>query len=153
MSSFIYDEIFLKSDSSEKIIEKVKNGEIEEILNNLCFVNETNSIVLNYLYFKYIATKETYKYIMDFIINVIDKCLIHKSSFSVFVNMKGMKLIDIDKHRHFIQNMSTLLKDRYPNKLEKCFIHNAPIIFTQLYSVICLFIDKETQTKIVLVKN
>ena len=41
-----------------------------------------------------------------------------------------------------------IIKKKYPNKLEKCYVHNAPVIFEKLYSIISLFIDEETQKKI-----
>jgi hypothetical protein len=67
--------------------------------------------------------------------------------------MKKISLTDIDKHRIFIQNLSSCLKDKYPDKLSKCYIYNPPIVFKQIFNIISVFIDKETQKKIELVKN
>jgi ribosomal protein S17E len=67
--------------------------------------------------------------------------------------MKKISLSDIDKHKIFIQNISTYLKEKYPDKLLKCFIHNAPFVFKQIFNIISTFIDKETQKKIELVKE
>ena len=48
----------------------------------------------------------------------------------------------------FVQQMSTTLKEKFPDKLELCYIHNAPFIFKQIYTFLSLLIDKNTLTKI-----
>jgi hypothetical protein len=62
--------------------------------------------------------------------------------------MKGLTLTDIDKHINFIQSISGLFKEKYPFLLEKCFVHNAPFVFSKLLHLISLLIDKETRDKI-----
>lgn len=151
LSNKIFSEINENS-SSEKIIHKVKNGEWRDILNGLCCIKE-NSIILNYIYFKHIAKDETYNYILNYITNNIDQVLQKNNQFIVHVNMKNLTIVDIDKHKVFIQNMSGFLKDKYPQKLSKCYVYNAPFIFTQIFAIVSMFIDKDTQKKIELVVN
>jgi hypothetical protein len=67
--------------------------------------------------------------------------------------MKKLSISDIDKHKGFIQYISLYFQEKYPNKLAKCYIYNSPFVFNQLYNIICMFIDKETQKKIELVVN
>ena len=50
-------------------------------------------------------------------------------------------------------NFINYLKDKYPEKLAKCYVYNAPFIFTQIFNIVSMFIDKETQKKIELVKK
>jgi hypothetical protein len=69
----------------------------------------------------------------------------------VHVNLKKLTLIDIDKHKEFIQDMSGHLKNKYPDKLIKCYIYNAPFVFSQIFNIVSLFIDKDTQKKIELI--
>lgn len=141
-----------ENSSSEKIIDKVKKGEWCDILNGLCQIKE-NSVMLNYIYFKNIANVNTYGYILNYITNKIDNILYTNNKFIVHVNMKNLTIIDIDKHKIFIQQMSEYLKDKYPQKLSKCYVYNAPFIFTQIFSIVSMFIDKDTQKKIELVVN
>jgi hypothetical protein len=146
---------FIKNDeyeTPEKIMNKIQKGELNDILSKLCFVNE-NNIVIDYIYFKYLATNTTYNYILIYITNNINNILLKNNDFVVHVNMKKISLTDIDKHKLFIQNFSSYLKENYPDKLSKCYIYNAPTIFKQILNIISVFIDKETQTKIELVKN
>jgi hypothetical protein len=146
---------FIKNDeyeTPEKIMNKIQKGELNDILSKLCFVNE-NNIVIDYIYFKYLATNITYNYILIYITNNINNILSKNNDFVVHVNMKKISLTDVDKHKLFIQNFSSYLKENYPDKLSKCYIYNAPVIFKQILNIISVFIDKETQTKIELVKN
>lgn len=138
--------------SSEKILEKVKKGEWNDILYGLCSIKE-NIVLLNYVYFKHIAKEDTYKYILNYLVTSLDNMLIMNSKFIVHLNMKNLTITDIDKHKIFIQEMADCFKNRYPQKLEKCYVYNAPFIFSQIYNMIGVFIDKETQQKIELVNK
>lgn len=129
----------------------LQQGDINSIGNNLCFVNN-NMIILNYPYFKYFAHKETYNFILNYIISIIDNLLIKNESAILHVNMQSITLSDIDKHKTFIKNISNLFKNRYPNKLNRCYIHNTPNMFEQIYKILKLFIDQETIDKIIIVK-
>ena len=62
--------------------------------------------------------------------------------------MNSLSIIDIEKHRIFFIMASKLFSEKYPDRLNKCFIYNAPYIFEKLFSMISMFIDKETQSKI-----
>jgi len=137
---------------SDIIIAKIKNGEWQFILNGLCNI-ENNSLIIDYNYFKYFASKDTYHLILKLITNNIDSILNTNELFSVYVNMKTLTISEIDKHRDFISHISGYLKEKYPNKLAKCYVYNAPFVFSTLFNIICLFIDKETQSKIELVNK
>jgi hypothetical protein len=140
-----------KNENTEIIISKIKNGEWQYILHGLCNINN-NSLIIDYNYFKYFASNQTYNLITQIITNNIDIILQKNDLFIVYVNMNKLTITEIDKHKDFIKYISAFLKERYPNKLSKCFVYNAPFVFSQLFNIICLFIDKETQSKIELVK-
>ena len=142
----------IENSSSEKIIDNVRKGKWNDILTGLCTIKE-NCVILNYIYFKYIAKQDTYRYILNYITNNIDKILATNNEFIVHVNMKNLTIVDIDKHKDYIKYISEFLKDKYPEKLAKCYVYNAPFIFAQIFNIVSKFIDKETQKKIVLVKK
>lgn len=141
-----------KNENSEIIISKIKNGEWQYILHCLCNINN-NSLIIDYNYFKYFASNQTYNLITQIITNNIDIILQKNDLFIVYVNMNKLTITEIDKHKDFIKYISVFLKEKYPNKLYKCFVYNAPFVFSQLFNIICLFIDKETQSKIELIKH
>jgi hypothetical protein len=151
----LLNNIFLENDeyeTPEKITSKIQKNELNDILSKLCFIIE-NNIIIDYIYFKYLATNTTYNYILMYITNNINNILLENNDFIVHVNMKKISLSDVDKHKLFIQNLSSYLKESYPDKLSKCYIYNAPGVFKQILNIISIFIDKETQEKIELVKH
>ena len=149
----IDSELFVETNDSisEKIITKIKKGEWNEVLNSICDI-KNNKIIIDYIYFKYFATKETYSIILALISKNIDIILSSHNTFSVYINMKSLTMVEIDKHKFFIQHIASILKEKYPSKLCKCYIYNAPFVFSQFFNIISLFVDKETISKIELVK-
>jgi hypothetical protein len=132
--------------------QKLQEGNWTDILNNVCFIKE-NEVVIDYMYFKHFANGETYNFILSTIVNNIDSILNMNDKFVVHINMKSLGISDFEKHRHFIQSIADFFKERYDGKLIKCYIYNAPFIFSQVFNIIIAFIDKETQNKIVVIDN
>uniref|UniRef100_A0A6C0KQ08 CRAL-TRIO domain-containing protein n=1 Tax=viral metagenome TaxID=1070528 RepID=A0A6C0KQ08_9ZZZZ len=135
----------------EFIISKIQKGDLHFILNEFCFINN-NYLILNYKYFKYFGCKETYKLILEYLTKKIDEILINNNLFTIYLNMNSLTISEIDKHYDFIKQMSFFFKQKYPNKLEKCFIYNTPFVFSQFYKIISIFLDKETQKKIEIIQ-
>jgi hypothetical protein len=136
--------------SSKTIIDKIKRGDWDSILHNLCNIND-NAIIVDYTCFKLVANISTYDVIIMLICKNIDNILLTNDTVSIHINLKTLSVLDIDKHKQFIQHFACFMKEKYPNKLAKCYVYNAPFVFAQLLNVLSLFIDKETQSKIVLV--
>ena len=86
-------------------------------------------------------------------IHIIEHSMQMSSQIVVDMDLTGITLIDIDKYKYFIQEASVILKYRFPDILNVCYIKNAPFIFSQLIKVFGLFIDKKTQKKMVLVDD
>jgi hypothetical protein len=146
-------EHFRKNDVNKVvIIEKIKNKKYDEIFDGLCCAKE-NSIILHYSYFKHFAMNDTYDIILQFIVSNIENVLKNNETFSVHVNANNLSITDVDKHRSFILKMSQTLSEKFPYKLHKCYIYDAPFIFSQVFSIVSKFIDKETQRKIHVVNN
>ncbi len=124
----------------------------KNVFANMCYIKE-NNVVLNYIFFKLIAKEQKYNGILDYITNNIDKVLLKYPEFIVHVDMKNLTIVEIDKHKEYIKFVSEIFKNKYPRKLEKCYVYNAPFIFTQILHTVSMFIDKETQKKIILVKR
>ena len=148
-------EIFIPifdSSSSEIILSKIQKKEWQFIFEGLCNI-QNNSVIIDYKYFKICAGKDTYDTLLNYLIMKIDSVLNNKSTFCTYINLKNLTVLEIDKHGQFIQYLSTILKDKYPNKLEKCYIYNAPFVFAKIYNIVSMFIDKDTQQKIQLISS
>ena len=136
---------------SENILSKIKQGDWQYILNGICNIRE-NYLIVDCIYIKHFATKQTYPMIIDLIANSINKVLSVYSKFVVHVNIRSMKIKDLDNNRDFLRDMSKCLKERFPDRLDKCYVYNATTIFTQILNIISMFIDKDTKEKIRLIK-
>lgn len=136
---------------SENILSKIKQGDWQYILNGICYIRD-NALIMDIIYVKHFATKETQQIIIDLIINNINNVLNIYAKFVVHVNIHSMKIRDVDNNRDFIRNMSKCLKERFTDKLDKCYIYNATTMFSQILNVISMFIDKDTKEKIRLIK-
>ena len=126
---------------------------ISEILSYVSFIVRENEMVLDTRYFVLIASPETYNIILESVICKIVKILENYQTVIVHLNMKTFTLTHVDKHYSFIKNICILLQERFPDKLEKCFVYNATFLFSQLFKIVSKFIDKKTQKKIELVKD
>lgn len=143
---------FKEIESDDMIRNKIIRGEWKDLLSNLCNIDINDCISINYPYFKYIGSSYTYETIITHICRTIDEALLNNDIFSVRINFKSLSVSEINKHKTFLLNLAALMKAKYPNQLEKCYIHNAPTIFTQLLCLISMFVDKETRAKMVLIQ-
>jgi len=127
---------------------------LTELLSKLCFT-VGNEIVLDYRYFKFIAAKENYPFIIQYIVSMMESMIKTQCQNTLIfhVNMSSITLLHIEKYYSFIQELSDVLKESFPDKLETCYIYNAPFIFSKLFHVMSVMIDKKTLSKIKLVKE
>jgi hypothetical protein len=145
-----------KSIKSDKILFQNNFSELNDNLDNFCYIESENNIIIDHYFFKqYIKNKPEYKdslNTLNHMINKIENVLLNYDSFNVHLKIRSLTLIEIDKHKDLISMMSIILKQRFPDKLNSCLIYDAPFIFSSLFSLISSFIDKETQKKIQLIK-
>ena len=80
--------------------------------------------------------------------NRFDEYLIKYPQAIVHLNIFGINLSALDKHRSFLVNVSQIFSLRYPDILKACYVHNATFIFSQLVNIVSLFVDKITMQKI-----
>jgi hypothetical protein len=153
-SSIIKKKYFLDAPIINNIPLFIKNKTMNDLLLGFCNVNEHNEVILNYSYLKIIKqliqTMDN-DFIIDHVVQMIDLVLTKNVYFTVHVSLKSLTISDIEKYYSFISNISETLKKKFPDKLEKCFIYNAPFIFSQIFNIISSFVDKPTIAKIQLV--
>jgi hypothetical protein len=153
-SSIIKKKYFSDAPIINNIPTFIKHKTMNDLLLGFCNINEDNDIMLNYSYLKIIKqliqTLDNH-FIIDHVVQMIDQVLNKHSFFTVHVSLKSLTISDIEKYYSFISNISETLKKKFPDKLEKCFIYNAPFIFSQIFNIISSFVDKPTIVKIQLV--
>ncbi len=129
---------------------KLNEEKLQELLYNFCHIdnNNNNEIILNYKYFKTINSILDNNNILNYLIFIIDHVLKKQDSFIIHVFIENLSILEIDKNKGFIIFMTNILKERFPEKLELCYIHEAPFIFKQIYNFLSIIIDKKTLSKI-----
>ncbi len=141
------------TESSEEVMKRISiASSAEELINQICY-SDGDVLVVDYRYFKYIASVASYQLITNRVVEMIDLILLNHPKFIAHICIKNLTLGDIDKHLSYIKRLSDVLKARYQDKMATCSIHKAPFIFAQIYGIVSCFIDKETQAKMVLVKK
>jgi hypothetical protein len=151
--SSIKDKFLLDDNFKPKNTFQQSNKTLSELLLGFCHSNEENEIILDCRYFKLIYNLNFTDgdYIIQHVINIIRTTLEKKELFIIHLCLKSLSLTDVDKYYKFICKISEVLKNTFPDKLEKCFIYKAPFIFSQLFSIISAFVDKKTMAKLELV--
>jgi hypothetical protein len=156
MSLDIQQQIFTHFSSNENIKNTKKNIMktcLNEVLKNLCFSLDNKNIVLDFRYFKFLSSSENYDLIISFIVSVIQNVLKNKETVILHVNMDTITLLHVEKHFGFIKNFSQILNNKFPDRLNVCYIYNASFVFSKILGIVSIFIDKTTQQKIKLVKE
>lgn len=127
----------------------------EDYLKKACFLYKDNIIVINYSYLKWIMKNGicTNEYLIEYIMNIFRETVKYYTNFIIHINSNHLTMLDIDKYYLFIKNISIIMKETFPNNLDKCFVYNAPFIFSKLFSILSVFIDKVTLKKIKIVDS
>lgn len=149
------DSLFNSSNNSyfnELIITKIKEYDFQYILNHLCFIKD-DYIVIDFNYVKSFVTTETYPIITQFVVQKFDEYLAIYPQVIIHLNISSLTLTLLDKHKNFFINMSQFFAIKYPNILKECYVYNATFVFSQLISIVSLFVDKGTMQKIQIVKR
>jgi hypothetical protein len=120
---------------------------------HFCHTTDRNVVELKHVYFKQLFLQTTSANIIEHMTRIIEHSLQFGSEIIVHMDLTGITLLDIDRYKYFIQEAAIMMKHRFPDILNVCYITNAPFIFSQLIKVFGLFIDKKTQKKMILVED
>jgi hypothetical protein len=122
----------------------------QEILDKVCYIID-DCIYMDYRFFKPIGNATVYEPLIAHIIEKIRQLLLKTPLLIVHVSLKGFSIREMEKHITFFKRISVALDTHYPRKLTGCYVYNSSSIFTQLFSLLTCFIDKETLKKVQLV--
>jgi hypothetical protein len=122
----------------------------QEILDKVCYIID-NCIYMDYRFFKPIGNPTVYEPLVAHIIEKIKQVLLLTPALIVHVSLKGFSIREMEKHMNFFKYISIALDTRYPKKLTTCYVYNSSSMFTQLFSLLSYFIDKDTLNKVQLI--
>jgi hypothetical protein len=127
---------------------RLNEEKIRELLYNFCHNKINNEIEISYKFFKSITIFIDKREILNYLLLIIENVLNKYETFIIHVNIEKLSLLEIEKNKDFIQNMSSVLREKFPDKLDFCIIHEGSFIFKQIYNLLTMFIDKKTLKKI-----
>ncbi len=117
---------------------------------------ETDNLVTLVIESKYFKKQKTYRQVIIHVLDTVSKALLisQKNKYEIFdlivyVDRENTSQIDIK----FFKDMIMLLTDTFPNRLNKCYIVNLPVILYSVITTLSIFLYKETKDKIVLMKG
>jgi hypothetical protein len=131
---------------------EINEEKIREVLNTFCYIKSNNEIIINYESFKILNTIIDKKVILNHLLYTIETVLNQFELFIVHANIKKLTLLEIDKNKDFIYEMSNILKEKFNDKLDSCYIYDSSFIFKQIHQLLAMFVDKKTITKIIFSK-
>ena len=112
-----------------------------------------NDVYINYQEFKETPEPKDYDEITRTIVDAMNKALKENSLFIVHFDMKTLTLSDLEHYMKYSQNLAKILQTLFPNKLQTCYVYNAPSFIKASYHVFFkLFMDSVTRKKIILVE-
>lgn len=141
--------------SSQIVKNNLSNETIKlaELLHNFCYISSNeNDVTLNFKSLKLINKQLSNDFLLEHLMTNIDLVLTKYNVFKFHINVKSISILDVDKNKEFIKKASIVLKERYPLRLDVCYIYDAPSMFTNIFKLIFAFVDKETQKKIKIVE-
>lgn len=116
-------------------------------LHKFCSINE-KSAHINYSVFKHVANDKNYDIITHFIVKSLKSVLDNYELFTIHLSLKSLTMTDLTKHQKYIVRVCNLFKHEFQDKLDVCFIYDAPFVFSQFIAIVSKLVDKKTQNKI-----
>ena len=149
INKIIFEKNHIKSN---QIIEKIKTQQFKEILNGIGHIRD-NCIIIEFKFFKYFSMPNTHDLITSHMDQITNEVVSKYNNFNVHLNLQSFSIADADKHGTYIRSIASFFADKYPEKLNKCYIYNASFFFETILKIINTFIDKDTLKKLVLIKE
>ena len=151
-SPYSYETLFSKTHiKSTQILEKIRQKKFDEILDGIGHIKD-NCLVIEFKFFKYFSVPVTHDLITSHMDQLMSEIVSKYNKFNVHMNLQSFSIADADKHSGYIRSISGFFADKYPERLNKCYIYNASFFFETILKIINTFIDKDTLKKIVLIK-
>jgi len=136
---------------SNQIIKKIRDQQFKEILNGIGHIRN-NCIIIEFKFFKYFSMQSTHDLITCHMDQITSEIVSKYTNFNVHLNLQSFSIADADKHSTYIRSIASFFANKYPEKLNKCYIYNASFFFETILKIINTFIDKDTLKKLVLIK-
>jgi hypothetical protein len=125
---------------------------IHDIIPIFCS-NQDDTMFLNFYCMKWLTNLE--KTVFIDIIRSNLHAVIEKGypKVTIHVCLKSLSISQIDKYYSLFRDASTIFKEEFPDRLEKCYLYHCSSIFTYIYKLISHLLEKETLKRVEVYKN
>jgi len=136
----------------ENIKKKGVNIHLNEIITLFCH-NDKNTIFINFYcikWFKNIEKKKIIDIIRENILTVIENGY---EKMTIHVCLKSLSVSQVDTYYSLFKDASTVFKNEFPERLEKCYLYHCSSIFTYIYKLISMMLEPSTLERVEVYKN
>lgn len=130
---------------------------IVDLCQQMCQVRPHSQLSFSYLPFDQLAGSQTYAGILFFLDMVLEPIVLTNAAatttsaaagITVELDLTGFTLASFMRHLKFFRRVATHFQTKYPNRLQKCWVHNAPTFVRQVCTMLATFVDARTMEKI-----
>jgi hypothetical protein len=131
----------------------VDNMDLNLLFNSIIQIRGTNELHFNYTVFKTVVNPSIYNDLISFIFKTNDHILETCSSYTVYIDVKGLTMTGVERYKDFVVLLSDQGKINGKNFLEKLtnvYIVNPPFMISNIGKILLPLLDKIVKDKIVL---
>lgn len=142
-----------KQDCAKFICEKF---DINQLLSNTIYqIKNTNQIYLNYPLLKTFAYNDNYDYILNYIIQTINQCILEKGDYEVHMNIRSFTVSAIERYKPLMMKYCQLLGNdtTFSERMTKMYIYHIPAVFDMIKKIAKPCINPTVNAKINIVPN
>jgi hypothetical protein len=127
--------------------------DLNALFNSIIQIKNTNELHLNYTVFKTVVNPSVYHDLIMFIFKTNDHILETCTSYTVYIDVKGLTMTGVERYKDFVVLLSDQGKINGKNFLEKLtnvYIINPPFMISNIGKILLPLLDKIVKDKIVL---
>ena len=124
-----------------------KNEDINIYLSYFSYIT-TNSLILDYRFFKLIGNPNNYNFFLNYLMNQIEELLTYTKLFHLYFNIDTITLTEMDKYSTFFIKVAKLFSEKYPDCLQNFYILGSGFMFDNMKNLFSLILPKKTREKI-----
>jgi len=133
----------------EHLKKNVNNHSIQEILQYFC-KNEGDHLIINMGLIKFINHLQVpflINYVEDHVKQILERNKKTMEQAIIHVSLKNLSITQIDANMGFIQQFSNYFCGKYPNLLNRCYLHHGSNLFTYVFKLMNVIFLKETMAR------
>lgn len=120
------------------------------------FLREPNAIIFDYPTFKSFARAEMYADFTEYILSLIQKCIIQHGSFEMHLNLQTFSMTAAQRYSEMIRmfcRQCLRCETEFSQLLTKMYVYNSPRVLGSISACFVGFVDDHVRSKIEFIKS